>query len=802
MGFFSRALIRKSIADITRRRGRSVLVILGIFISVCGLVAINTANASLASAFDFSQTHVETPEIQVTANLPMDVVVPAIKAMPGVRYAVATVTLPSQPRWRASVAPGYFPINILVLPDYQRLPQKPCELSSGQYPGAGEILLESGDRALQPVSLGETITLDGLLIDGHARSGQVRVSGFCRTPGLNSPATSGVAQGYMSIAGATQLVGAQNQGHLLLVKVTDGASNGGSIGQIADQVDQMLKARGIMHTTVLNPPLLDQPRQLVNGVALLTSLLAIVGLLLTSFLMINTITTLLTEQTRVIGTMKALGGSRRQIMLSYLLSVAVYGCLGTLFGIPLGIAAGAWFSSWVASMLTLDVGSSQFVLSPVLEVSLVGIGIPLLTALWPLTRGTRITVREALSGYGISSPVQRSGRGFLGRFLSWLPLAPGLGIRTAFRKRLPSSLTLASLILAATAFLAIQIATVAVNQQIARIDQNQHYQVWARVQPEPLPKLKAALRFVPNIKRIEGVGGYAFTTHWGVLHVDAVQVDTTMYDHQLLAGRWLSENETGGIVLSNEVMQTTGLHIGDALTITYYTGNSGQKASVSWRVVGEIHESGANPGQIGTGVITLATAAQINGTASDVVDVMTIQAVNTEPAAVDTLVRNVNNALALHNWNINIASQTQIVARDQSGFQPIAIIFYVFTALVGLVGILGLAHTLTNAVLERRREIGLWRSMGATSGQVGLIFWIEGLTFALLAWVIGLLLGLPLADAFLKLISRILFLVTFTINALALAETLGLVMLLASLASLGPALSASRLRINEALRYE
>ncbi len=798
MGFFSRALIRKSIADITRRKGRSVLVILGVFISVCGLVAINTANASLASAFDFSQTHVETPEIQVTANLPMDVVIPTIEAMPGVQYAVATVALPSQPRWRTSVAPGYFPINILVLPDYQRLPQKPCELSSGQYPGEGSILLESSDRALQKVALGETITLDGLLIDGHASSGQVRVAGFCRTPGLNSPATTGVAQGYMSIAGATQLVGAQNLSYLLLVKVKDGAS----IGQIADRVDQTLKVQGIMHTTALNPPLLDQPRQLVNGVALLTSLLAIVGLLLTSFLMINTITTLLTEQIRVIGTMKALGGSQRQIMLSYLFSVAVYGCLGTLFGVPLGIAAGAWFSSWVASILTLDVGPSQLVLSPVLEGSLVGIGIPLLTALWPLARGTRLTVREALSGYGISSPTQRSSRGFLGRFLSRLPLAPSLGIRTAFRKRLQSALTLASLILAATAFLAIQIETVAVNQQIARLGQNQHYQVWARVQPEPLPRLKAALRFVSNIRRIEGYGGYAFTTHWGVLHVDAVQADTTMYDHQLLAGRWLSKNEIRGIVLSDDVMRTTGLHLGDALTITYYTGNAGQNASVSWQVVGEIHEPGTNPGQIGTGVITLATAAQLNGTASDVVDTMIIQAVNTEPAAVDTLVRNVNNALALHNWNINIASQARIVARNQSGFQPIAIIFYVFTALVGLVGMLSLAHTLTNAVLERRREIGLWRSMGATSGRVGLIFWIEGLAFALLAWTIGLLLGLPLAEALLKLISQILFPVTFTVSTLALAETLGLVVLLASLASFGPALSASRLRINEALRYE
>ena len=92
--------------------------------------------------------------------------------------------------------------------------------------------------------------------------------------------------------------------------------------------------------------------------------------------------------------------------------------------------------------------------------------------------------------------------------------------------------------------------------------------------------------------------------------------------------------------------------------------------------------------------------------------------------------------------------------------------------------------------------------MGATSCQVGLIFWAEGLAFALLAWAVGLVLGLPLAAAFLMYISRLLFAVTFTVSSLALAETLGLVILMASLASLGPALSASRLRINQTLRYE
>ena len=75
-----------------------------------------------------------------------------------------------------------------------------------------------------------------------------------------------------------------------------------------------------------------QAQLIVTGLLNIVRILAGVALLLVCLMIINTVTTVLSEQIRIIGTMKALGGTRWQIMRSYLLSVGIYGISGTVLG--------------------------------------------------------------------------------------------------------------------------------------------------------------------------------------------------------------------------------------------------------------------------------------------------------------------------------------------------------------------------------------------------------------------------------------------------------------------------------------
>jgi putative ABC transport system permease protein len=145
--------------------------------------------------------------------------------------------------------------------------------------------------------------------------------------------------------------------------------------------------------------------------------------------------------------------------------------------------------------------------------------------------------------------------------------------------------------------------------------------------------------------------------------------------------------------------------------------------------------------------------------------------------------------------------QQEVQYRQQSWLIFYALLYGV-ALIVGAVGILGLTDALAASVLERRREIGLLRAMGASDWQVARVFWVEGLTLGGIAWLLGVLLGLPLAYGFIQLMSRLVLRVDFFIAPSALIVMLAAVLLISTLASIIPALRASRMRIADMLRYE
>ena len=106
------------------------------------------------------------------------------------------------------------------------------------------------------------------------------------------------------------------------------------------------------------------------------------------------------------------------------------------------------------------------------------------------------------------------------------------------------------------------------------------------------------------------------------------------------------------------------------------------------------------------------------------------------------------------------------------------------------------------SVLERRREIGILRSMGAVSRKVAQVFWTEGMTLGVLAWVLALILGFPAAFGFILIQAHLLAPVPFAFNPIYIVWMLIVILVLASLASIGPTFGAMRIKIAQTLRYE
>jgi putative ABC transport system permease protein len=111
-----------------------------------------------------------------------------------------------------------------------------------------------------------------------------------------------------------------------------------------------------------------------------------------------------------------------------------------------------------------------------------------------------------------------------------------------------------------------------------------------------------------------------------------------------------------------------------------------------------------------------------------------------------------------------------------------------------LVGGVGVANTMVISVLERRAEIGLRRSLGATRGQIRLQFLAESLLLSALGGIGGVLLGLGVTSAYASTQHW-----PTVVPAWAMLGGVGATLFIGALAGLYPAIRAARLAPTEAL---
>src|SRR6185312_9512197 len=87
----------------------------------------------------------------------------------------------------------------------------------------------------------------------------------------------------------------------------------------------------------------------------------------------------------------------------YLALVSAYAVIGTLLGVVIGTVGGYYLAKYLGSLVSLDIGALQIAPAQLLVGLVVGIVTPVIAALVPVFVGTRITVRQALSGYGVEN---------------------------------------------------------------------------------------------------------------------------------------------------------------------------------------------------------------------------------------------------------------------------------------------------------------------------------------------------------------------------------------------------------------
>ena len=776
-------LLLKALRDLVRRPLRSALTILGIGIGVAGLVAIVSLGQNIIRAQADTYDNASQADLDYWVwNAPPGLL-RAIESVQNVDQAELRLSLYT--KWR--VGDSWRDMELIGLSDFSAVTLNKFSIIEGRAPKPGEILVETSARDIAPLQLEQ----DLIYRDGQDyRERSAVISGFSRSPTYLASTLTSVTRAYMPASDVRRQLGITGYNELL-VRLHDISRAQPTV----ERINRILDQRGVSHgwPLIRDPQNFPGKREL-DAIVLVLTLFSAVGLGVSSFLVINTLLALLAEQVREVGIIKAMGGSRWQIVQLYLFAAGAYAVAGTLVGLALGALVGYWLLQLVAHLGNVDV---PFRIAPrgVALGGAVGIGVTLLAGLIPALVGARAPVRTALYGYGISSGFGQSRVERALRRLVLLPPTLTMAARNLTRRKGRSLVTIAVIALATAAFLGTQSTRASVDQAIDETFATYNSDAWVSFGQPVSSSFAEELQAVPGVRRAEA---WTLTNCWveGVqARLWGVPADTQLYHPRLQAGRWFAPDEVDAAVISADLAAAQDLRLGDRLQVEV---NAGQR---EFHIVGIAVDNSIFLGSTLAGKIfaprdTVARMLGSYGTA----DFFAVGMINKDPAYIDHTIAQIED----HYRSLRPSAQPAYTdvesARMASRLLTLALLTMVL--LVGLVGGIGIINTLGLNVLERRREIGVLRAMGGTNKSLIVAYVGEGLAMGALGWLAGLVVGYPLGRALTQLMQSVLFQIDFIFSPALLAASLAFTLGLAALASLGPALAAAHMPAQQALRYD
>lgn len=263
----------------------------------------------------------------------------------------------------------------------------------------------------------------------------------------------------------------------------------------------------------------------------------------------------------------------------------------------------------------------------------------------------------------------------------------------------------------------------------------------------------------------------------------------------LLDGRWFVPQDQNAIVLDAEVLKTNGtLMIGDRVILKRDGSES------TWQIIGVAR--GRLRGPLAYVRYDAWARTQHEAGMTQRVQIFTTAHDPASQASIARAVETRFKADYIHVTSAQTSSEER--ASDASSFDSIIGFLTAMGSLLAFVGGLGLMGTMGINVLERTREIGVLRAIGAPTPSLLQIVIVEGVLMGVLSFPPAVLLSVPLATVMNDLVGRELLQASlaFTFAPDGLAIWFLVVVLIAALASAVPAWNAIRLTVRDALAYE
>jgi putative ABC transport system permease protein len=418
-------------------------------------------------------------------------------------------------------------------------------------------------------------------------------------------------------------------------------------------------------------------------------------------------------------------------------------------------------------------------------------------------------VRAALDNYGVSAksnPVP-----FLSKlsFIDALSDTFRLALRNAFRQRTRLALTLGLLAAGGAMFMTALNVSDAWDKNLKRIYVQRLYdqdiKLSDRINPAIVFNRIKALEGVTTVEgwdysssSIVNEGNYEVTKTYpdkghGSFTILALPVTTKLLNPTITEGRWLSKEGTNEVVL-NQQARTPEMKIGDEVSLSL------EDNPTKWKIIGFTEDVGSSA----AAYVSIRAFEKLNGSTGQI---KMIRIGYTDRSKDYAANKNREIEAILEELQVTISSSTPVWLLHNAVAAHMKVLVNSLLAmaiLMAAVGTLGLTSTISMNVLERTREIGIMRAIGATPRKIRILIVSEGLTIGILSIVLAFIASIGLSYFMGQFIGHISFRtpLTLTISLLGLFIWIIIVALGSYVATILPAKRANAVTTREALSYE
>ena len=720
---------RKIAGDVRQHRTQIILIGIVLMLGTAGVIAALNARAVLEREIAFSYSGAKSPDLVAWFDKVDDPLLDEVRKFPGVAAVDARRIASTRVEGKTG---AWLPTRLLIVRDFANQQTGLVHQHQGAWPAndAG-IFIEQSSMPLLGAKLGEALRI-------RTPGGGVTnltIAGVVHDTAVAPSTQERIVYAYLSPALAARI--GQNPDLDQLVVLMEDRSSG--VAEMATDLRDSLTKSGHTALRIESLPYGHPHAALMNAMLRVLGVMALMAFTCSAALASFAVSLWMKREVRQVGVMKTLGARTHQLAGQYLALVTPLVVVAILLALPLGALAGRAMISYYETNLNIDVTDREAPAGLLAAELLCALAIPLLAMTLPIVRAARMTAREAIQDPGITG--QTAPRTLASKLIK----APGnrqwtFALRNTVRRPWRLAVTLVALSAGGALLLtSCNLYESLMNVVDVSLSEQGHDVEVSLPRAVPAVQLEALARAIPDVDVAEAWrrSSVALLTssEKSLLGNQPHRVPLTGYPSatRLLKmpvkeGRWPQPTETEAVVITRFVQnQIRGVKVGSDVTLQF------RKREMKVHVVGLVDE-------IVTPMIYASFPAYdaIMGPDDGLSTNLRVKTGHPEAvvAALDT---------AFFDAHIYVGQlQTRADRREvlNEHFDVVTAVANMVALAVALIGGICLAAFASLNVLERAREVGVIRTLGATPRIVTAIFLAEsGATAAvsaLLAFVISL----------------------------------------------------------------